>query len=283
MSTLLQEAPAVLTEAPGAKAEKAQESSHYYELIHGEWAPLYTPEKSFTLREARKAKKEGRTVAPSVTTYFKCLHKQFLLDWKVEMAVKVAAERAAELYSTRITKEEFVESVINEASHSSRGAMDLGTNIHTAIEQATAGQDYDAAMQVYVEPAMAVRRAEGLVSVSVEECVGSVERGYAGRCDEFFSGMIVGDNKSRKTRPGKKVATYETDACQLAAYGYAKFGGAFFEGASDRGGVIFVISTSEPGRVEPVWFTRAELYEAWLGFESLTGVWRYINSFDPRK
>lgn len=277
MSTLLQEAPA-------AKAEKAQESSHWYEYTKGEWQPLYTPEKSFTLREARKATKEGRRVVPSVTTYFKALHKQNLVDWKVEAALKVAASRAWELVANNELKTEaWIEAVAAEASHSSRGAMDLGTNIHTAIEQATAGQDYDAAMQVYVEPAMAVRRAEGLVSVSVEECVGSVERGYAGRCDEFFAGMIVGDNKSRKTRPGKKVATYETDACQLAAYGYAKFGGAFFEDASDRGGVIFVISTSEPGRVEPVWFTRAELYEAWLGFESLTGVWRYINAFDPRK
>jgi hypothetical protein len=278
MSTLLQEAPA-------AKAEKAQESSHWYEYTAGVWQPLYTPEKSFTLREARKATKEGRMVVPSVTTYFKALNKQSLIDWKVEAAVRAAARRSGDIsiFTDQKGIDEWVDSVIAEASHSSRGAMDLGTNIHTAIEQATAGQDYDAAMQVYVEPAMAVRRNEGLVSVSVEECVGSVERGYAGRCDEFFSGMIVGDNKSRKTRPGKKVATYETDACQLAAYGYAKFGGAFFEGASDRGGVIFVISTSEPGRVEPVWFTRAELYEAWLGFESLTGVWRYINSFDPRK
>lgn len=275
MSTLLQEAPA-------AKAEKAQESSHYYELVAGNWQPLYTPEKSFTLREARKAQKEGRKVVPSVTTYFKCLHKQNLVDWKVENAVKLAYDKSCT--AIKFNRDEWCDSIIAEASHASRGAMDLGTRIHTAIENATAGADFDADMKVYVEPALACRKAEGIFSLSVEECVGNLQEGYAGRCDEFFHGMIVGDNKSRKTTKGRKVATYDTEGLQLAAYGYAKWGFEFFDVGqkTDRAGVIFVISTSEPGRVEPVWFTRGELHDAFNGFRYLTGVWRYINSFDPR-
>lgn len=278
MSTILQD-------APGAKQERAVESSHFYERIGSEWKPLYDEEKSFDLRQARKAKEAGRIVAPSVTTYFKVLHKQMILDYRVAKAVEVAARRAGELFMPHaaVSTEEWIESVIAESSHASRGAMDLGSKIHTGIENATAGKPYDADVAIYVEAAMECRQKCGLKSVSVEECVGSAERGYAGRCDEFFAGMIVGDNKSRKTRPGRKVATYETDALQLAAYGYAKFGGIFFEGSTDNGGVIFVISTSEPGRCEPVWFTRKELYQAWLGFEALTGVWRYINNFDPRR
>lgn len=276
--------PILNQEAPPAKAEKAQESSHYYEHTDAGWSPLYTPEKSFTLREARKAQKEGRTVVPSVTTYFKALNKQSLIDWKVENAVKVAAKKAWELsVNGDLNVEDWIASVVAEASHSSRGAMNLGTDIHTAIENAIAGQDYDASMRVYVEPAIACRKAEGLLSLSVEECVGNLAMGYAGRCDEFFHGMIVGDNKSRKTTKGRKVATYESDCIQLAAYGFAKWGMDFFSHPEqERGGVIFVISTSEPGRVEPIWFSRKELGEAFHGFGHLTGVWRYINSFDPR-
>jgi hypothetical protein len=271
----------IMQDAPAAKAEKAQESSHWYEHTNGGWSPLYTPEKSFTLREARKAQKEGRKVVPSVTTYFRVLHKQNLVDWKVENAVKLAYEKSCT--AIKFGRDEWVDGIISEASHSSRGAMNLGTDIHTAIEQAIAGQDYNADMRVYVEPAIACRKTEGLVSLSVEECVGSLADGYAGRCDEFFQGMIVGDNKSRKTTPKKKVATYDTEALQLAAYGFAKWGLDFFSHPEqERGGVIFVISTSEPGRVEPVWFTRKELGEAFYGFGHLTGVWRYMNSFDPR-
>ena len=273
-----------MQEAPAAKAEKAQESSHWYEHTEAGWSPLYTPEKSFTLREARKAQKEGRKIAPSVTTYFKVLNKQNLIDWKIEFAVKIAAKRAGEVCGCGpLDSADWIESVIAEASNSSRGAMNLGTDIHTAIENAIAGQDYDASMRVYVEPAIACRKAEGLLSLSVEECVGDMSMGYAGRCDEFFHGMIVGDNKSRKTTPKKKVATYETDCIQLAAYGHAKWGPDFFYyPEQERAGVIFVISTSEPGRVEPVWFTRKELCDAFHGFSNLTGLWRYLNNFDPR-
>ena len=272
----------IMQEAPAAKAEKAQESSHWYSHDAGVWSPLYTPEKSFTLREARKAQKEGRTVVPSVTTYFKALNKPSLSDWKIENAVKLAYDKSTS--AIKFSREEWVDSIVSEASNSSRGAMNLGTDIHTAIEQAIAGQDYNSDMHVYVQPAIACRKAEGLVSLSVEECVGNTQEGYAGRCDEFFHGMLVGDNKSRKTTKGKKVATYETDGLQLAAYGFAKWGFDFFDtGTSeDRAGVIFVISTSEPGRVEPVWFSRGELREAFMGFRYLTGLWRYLNNFDPR-
>lgn len=265
----------IMQEAPAAKAEKAQESSHWYSHDAGVWSPLYTPEKSFTLREARKAKKEGRTIAPSVTTIFKALHKQMLLDWKVQEAVKLAYDKSCT--AIKFGRDEWVDSIISEASNSSRGAMDLGTRIHSAIEAASAGQGYDADMAQYVVPAM--REREGLVSLSVEECVGNTGFGYAGRCDEFFHGLVVGDNKSRKTRAGKKVASYETDSMQLAAYGFAKWGQDFL--TSGRG-VIFVISTTEPGRCEKVWVENDEINAAFEGFVALTGVWRFVNSFDPR-
>jgi hypothetical protein len=46
--------------------------------------------------------------------------------------------------------------------------------------------------------------------------------------------------------------------------------------------VIFVISTTEPGRCEKVWVENDEINAAFEGFVALTGVWRYVNSFDPR-
>lgn len=273
-------------DAPAAKAEKrSDQGSHWYsyDTKIEQWSPLYEPGGSFTLRQARKLKAAGQIVVPSVTTYFKVLHKQMLVDWKIEQALKAAAMSPFVTpwagASDAETMDEWIDRIAAKADGASRGAADLGTRIHTAIEQAVNGEDYEAECQGYVYPVLKLRKELGLVSIGPEACIGNTTLGYAGRCDDRFEGMVVGDYKSRKTKPGRKVASYETDVIQLAAYGFAQWGDAFLLGGK---GIIFVISTTEAGRVEPVHFTAKELREAFLAFTDLTGVWRYINSFDPR-
>lgn len=268
----------MFAEAPPVRAAKTEEGSHYYEYLPDAkaWAPLYEPGGTFTLREARKLKAAGRFVVPSVTTYFKCLHKQMLVDWKCEQVAKACyAHRMHDLW---VDEEDYVDAMVAQAN-SNRTAADLGTAIHDAIESARGGKEYDAQYEKYVVPVLQKLNELELRTLGPEECLGSVELGYAGRCDDRCEGMVIVDFKSRRTKPKRKAATYSTDRMQLAAYGFAEWGEEFFE----RGrGYIFVISTTEEGRVEPVESSGADLRDAFDGFKGLMATWRYENKFDPR-
>ena len=259
--------------APSATADKSSaDGSHWYEHTPaGIWMPLYTPEKNYTLREARKDSAAGRVVCPSVTTIFKVINKPQLIGWMKEGVAKTAYHTSRE----GKTEAEFVNEVVAIADNISRPAMDLGTAIHAAAELAIAGNGYDAAMHGYIVPLLLERAKLGIVSVSQEECCGSALLGYAGRCDEYAEDMTVTDIKSRKSRDGK-VPTYSTDMAQLAAYGYAKWGADFFEKGR---GIIWGVSTSEAGVVTPHVFRGPALNNAWIAFLSMKTLWRYENSW----
>jgi len=268
----------LFTDAPVAAPDKSADfvGSHYYGHEPGRgWFPLYEPGKNFTLREARKVQKEGRVVVPSVTTYFKVLHKQMLVDWLIGQHLDVALRTPVAQFNNT---EEWKDHVCNVASNSSRGAADLGTNIHAAIEAAVGGQDYAADMEAYVAPVLAKRAELGLSSVAQERPVGSLKYGYGGKVDDICTGLTIVDYKSRKSRKAK-VASYSTDKIQLAAYGFAEHSNEFFK--SGRG-VIFGISTTEPGVITVHEFSGPELVPAFEAFLGLMQVWRFENNFDPR-
>ena len=275
----------MLTPAPAATPSmggpRMSDSSHWYAQDGGKWSPLYTPEKNYTLREARKDKEAGKVVMPSVTTYFKVLHKQALLDWKMEQVAKAAWLGLQMGHHLMIDEAGFIDSTVSAADNASKPAADRGTAIHAAIENCIAGEPYDAAMEPYVVAAMKEREALGIKSLGIETACGSLEHGYAGKCDEHAEGMTVLDHKSRKSGKQKtpKVASYSTDRLQLSAYGYALFGDAFF--LSGRG-IILGISTTNPGLVTPHVFTGPELLPAFEAFLALCAVWRFENNFDPR-
>lgn len=266
-------------QAPAAKAVPTDSSHWYSHTPEWGWRPLYTPEKNYTLREARKAKEAGECVVPSVTTYFKCLHKQQLLDWKIEQAIRYADAnpRGATLI------EEWIDSVTSKADSARRPAADLGTAIHAAVELAIADKPYDAAMDVYVQAVLAERAKLGIKSLGVETCCGSKSFGYGGKCDEHAEGMLIVDLKSRKskrTATGKlsKVTSYSTDKMQTAAYGYALFGDEFF---TKGAGIVLGISTTEPGLVTPHIFMGDELLEAFDAFRGLIKIFAFENNFSP--
>ena len=272
-------------QAPAAKAVRDSDSSHWYEWLPQDrkWLALHHHDSGYDLRDAKRDARAGRIILPSVTSYFKMLHKQQLLDWKVEQALLAAADNPfnSDVRFADETLDEWVDRIASKASGASRGAADLGTRIHKAIENAAIDLEYDADMDCYVQPVMAKRAELKLKSIGAEETVGSLEHGYAGTCDDRCEGMIIVDYKSRKTTPNKKAMTYETDAMQTAAYGVAEWGPAFF--VQGGGAWVFVISTTEKGRVEPVHFTGDELREAFAGFVGLMALWRYVKNFDPRR
>lgn len=265
-------------QAPAAVAQKAQTAGgHWYSHDDARgWFPLYEPGKNYTLRDARKLKETGAVVVPSVTTYFNVLHKQMLVDWLIGQHLDVALKTARSEFAN---DEQWKEHVSSIADNSSKGAMDLGTRIHTAYELAVGGGDYEAELDVYVQPALREREKLGLKMIAQEICLGSLKYGYGGRTDELCDGMTVVDVKSRKSRKAK-VGSYSTDEMQLAAYGFAKWGNEFFR--SGRG-VILGLSTSEPGVITAHIFTGPELVPAFEAFLGLMQVWRFENNFDPRR
>lgn len=265
--------------APPAKAEKAQDSSHWYShTAERGWYALHTPEKNFTLREARKLAVEGGVAVPSVTAYLSEIDKKPVMDWKMEQVAKACYRQwqdYVDMGSTIPSIEEWTDRAIDTASRASHPARDLGSRIHAAIELAVAGKDYDAAMDVYVQPVLAERAKWGLVSVAQEKCVGSLEYGYAGRADDFADGMIASDVKSRG-----QAKAYDTDWLQLASYSYAEWGNDFFtKGAA----IVFPVSTKGLIECKSEMRPGKDLVQAFEAFIHMTGCWRYFHRFDPRK
>lgn len=266
----------MFTEAPAAVAPKGSQEhagGHYYELLpSGVWVPLYSDGGTFTLRDARKLKAAGRIVCPSVTSIFKVLHKESLQDWiKEQVALAAWDDALNDPGAIGGNKQEWIDRVIARADGVSGGAMTLGTNIHKGVEEAIAGRPYDAGVAVYVDAVMEAREECGVRTLSVEKCVGNADIGYAGRCDELADMMTVCDIKSRKSKNGK-VATYATDAAQTAAYGYAEWGEAFLTGGR---GLIFGVSTTEPGIVTVHEYGPKELTAAFQAFVGMVAVWSW--------
>lgn len=263
---------------PIRPAKGISDSSHYYEYANGVWLPLYTPEKNYTLREARKDQKAGRIVVPSVTTIFKVLAKPSLERWKAEQVAKACWDQHENGFNIgqEYTSDEWMDAAIDTASNASRGAMDLGTRIHAAIESAIAGKDWDADLDVYVRPVLNKRAELGVKESIQEQCVGSVRYGFAGRGDDRSdSTMTFRDYKSRKSKNGK-VPVYETDFAQLAAYSFATWGNDFFKRGSAE---VWGISTSEPSLLTVTSKSGPELVEDFQCFLALNTVWSHMNGF----
>lgn len=260
--------------APAAKAVRGQsDSSHWYSHTADRgWFPLYGPDKSYGMREARKDQEAGLVAVPSVTTVSGEVKKKQVDDYDKKNVAYAALRTDRAMFDS---DEEWKDEVLFIASQASHPARDLGTKIHAAIELAVAGKDYDAAMDVYVQAVLKERDKFGLVSIGQEQCVGSLEYGYAGKVDDMCEGMVTADYKSRG-----EANAYPSDWVQIASYSYAKWGNDFFIGGA---GIVFPISTKAAGVVKPVMKPGKDLVQAFEAFLGLTASWRYFHNFDPRQ
>ena len=224
----------------------------------------------------RDAKRLG--LYPSVTSILGILAKPGLETWKLnQMALATlrtpkAEEEGPDYWCNRVR---------NAAFEQVEQAADLGTMIHGALEAAMAGDNFDPAMSVYVEPVLAWKRDTGILIAEREIRLVNTEHGFAGTADVMFrygeNGIGILDYKTRKTEPGKPVGAYEDQAMQLAAYAATYWG----EENLDRvlAANVF-ISTTEPGRVEVVKHKNPE--RDWQAFKMIAAIWRYMKGFDPR-
>lgn len=111
------------------------------------------------------------------------------------------------------------------------------------------------------------------------------EHDYAGTTDAAavakLRGKCIIDFKSRKTKVGEEVKSWPEQPMQIAAYHVAHFketprAGEFLAG------VNVYISTTEPGRLEAVWYDAAQLEREWVAFQSACSLWRHLKGYDPR-
>jgi hypothetical protein len=215
---------------------------------------------------------------PSVTSILGILAKPSLETWKLNQVALAALrsprqENEGEAY--------WCKRVVTEAFAQVEQAADLGTQIHAALDAAMAGDAYDPAMAVYVEPVVAWRNATGILIVEREIRLVNTAHGFAGTSDVLFrygeDGIGILDYKTRKTEPGKPVGAYEDQAMQLAAYAATYWG----EENLDRVlAANVVISTTEPGRMEVV--KHEGLVRDWQAYKLAAALWRYMKGYDPR-
>ena len=263
---------AILTEKQSTASQHwytaAGEPRHYTgSLKDGELRPT-------TLRDARKER-----LFPSITSILGVLEKEALKRWQFRQ-IAFAASRAP--IQENESEDYFVERVLTQAFQVTSDAADLGTQIHAAMEARLAGEHFDPNMDGYINPALEWLDQNMIEPVEIEKVVVDTKNGFAGTCDYIGRAAngtpVVLDWKSRKTRPGAPVKSWDGMIMQVA--GYAK---AYWGEHVNVAGANVVISTTEPGRVEILRYTPKQINQAYLALTQLCEVWRYIKGYDPRK
>lgn len=222
-----------------------------------------------TLADAREL-----GLVPGVTTILKILHKPALQDWLIGQAVKAVMDTPRKKGET---KDEFVERVLVQErvqDQEAAGAADLGTEIHSAIEDAIQGRQYPDHLQPYVQPVIDRLGQMGKVVKSEFVVVGD---GYAGRADALVdngSVLCLPDFKTTRTMPKKQ--SWNEHRIQTAFYA------ATLGNVADRHVITgnIYISTVNPGEVTVC------LQEEWpVTYEKackpLLELWQYINNYAP--
>ena len=254
------------------------EGSHWY--THDGF-PFHTIPKAkgdgdrpVTVADARKL-----DLLPSVTNVLGVLHKPQLEHHKIAAAVKasIASPKLAEE-----SEDYYVKRIIDASKEDVRGAADLGTRIHEAIDLALDGTAIDPELSQYVVPVIDLVRQRGWDLHEREQVLVNLSEGYAGRCDALFRCEASGefgviDFKTRRTKADQRSTPYDGQAEQLAAYARAVWG----KDAEQATLINVYISTTEPGRVE-VYEHPQTFADYWRVFKAACVIWRASKNYDPR-
>lgn len=219
-----------------------------------------------TLAHARKL-----GLYPSVTTVLKAVAKPALTQWLINTAVQAA------LTTPRRDGEEldaFVARIMSEdAQDESKKAMDLGSEIHQAIEEHCAGRLFAPQFKPFVNAAMAQVATLGRVVSSEKVLVHP--SGFAGRTDCITEGdsITVLDFKTSKKLPTR--AAWPEALLQTAAYASA-IGNTSSKRVQTA---VLYIDTVNPG--ETALFTTQNWEPHWRVFQHVFEVWKFLQGYDP--
>lgn len=262
--------------------------------------------RSTTLTDARKL-----GLFPSVTTILDLLDKPQLTDWKLEQVTGEFHRRLSVITTNREPSDiavgildlchrsfdELHTDICDRAFQQVEDAADAGKQIHKAAELALSNAPYDHNELVYlpelnerfpmvtfIKPIEAFVKEHEIKPLGHEVRIVNQAHGYAGTGDLPMScklGLGFGDWKTRKTKPGKPVKAYDHQLMQIAAY----HGGHFSTLPDARdpiAGFNLFISTTEPGRIEAVWYYADDIAAGYEAFTHMCALWRFLKGYDPR-
>lgn len=262
-------------------------SEHYYTRA-GE--PRHTqicgpkaknPTRATNITDARK-----QDLLPSVSAYTKMLAAPGLVNWQKRKVAEVCFKAPA---IGDENMEEWISNVVRLSEDDAKGAADVGTKVHAALEAELTGHDWHKDEEIelpggtvvwmhnMVQPALDKVKGLSLLIEDAEKVLVNNAEGYAGTTDLVFSNGVL-DYKTKRTKEGEKVVPSETHPMQIAAYIMARFGSLW-----GRVGYNVYISTTEIGRVEIVKYDEKELIEAWNAFLACATLYRYVTGYDARK
>lgn len=202
----------------GDRLVQPVDGSHFY---LPDKTPFYDVEMKSKPGEFRKATvKDALNIGayPSTTTVLGVLDKPALTAWKISNAI------IASLTLPRIDGEgddDFARRVAEDADSVGRGAADLGTTVHAAIESYFSNREVPDTMAPYVNPVDAWIIKEKIKLVSNEQVYFNNNLLYGCKVDAIGvdeSGKeIIIDWKTQKADKKGKLNAYEENLYQLSA------------------------------------------------------------------
>jgi hypothetical protein len=260
----------------------AQNGSHWYKAdgqpAHEVPSANGDGNRPTTLRDARKLH-----LFPSVTNVLGVLAKDALTNWKINQAVLASLKHPIQPNEAEDTYCKRVASLSMEQVFE---AADLGKKIHYAIENfIKTGEEPEGDVAAYAGPVIHWIMEKEIRVEASEKILVNTRHGFAGTADLLFRygthGVGVIDFKTRKTTPGEKVRTWDTEPMQLASYAATAWGQDRLYGTANPCLVAnIVISTTEPGRFEVV--KHKDVMDDFIAFLACCTIWRRLKGYDPR-
>jgi hypothetical protein len=272
----------------------SEKSSHWYDANGNACHTQPVKSRPGATRPTTLKDAKALGLLPSVTTILGMFAKPQLDDWKARQITAAAfasapfAGEEADAYHGRILDAAFKQ--VDEAA-------EAGTLIHKGAELALSGLEYDEdapvflpalnasfPLKCFVQPIKAFVQAEEITVTGNELRLVNRFCGYAGTTDAAIRckrGLGILDFKTRKTKPGKPCEAYDEQPTQIAAYHVAHYRSLPEEGAHVCGCNLYV-STTEPGRVDAVWYDGAKLAQEWMVLRNAAEIWRIRKGYDPR-
>ena len=287
-------------------------SAHWYRHDGTSCHEMPNKSKAGTTRPTSLRDARTLNLLPSVSGILDILDKPQLSDWKLEQMTKEFQRRMKVLADPELTDrnlhpaiwdianrdpDQLHDELVDRAFAQVEDAADAGTAIHKAIECELQGLAYDSdalillpelkesfKVSTFVNPVRQFVRENQIKPTGFEVRCVNLPHGYAGTGDlpmYCTKGTGFGDWKTRKTKPGKPVMAYDGQVMQIAAYHAAHYGIVPEPKMAVTGFNLF-ISTTEPGRVEAVWYDAEKLHTAYHAFTHMAALWRYLKGYDPR-
>jgi hypothetical protein len=235
-----------------------------------------------TVRDARKL-----NLFPSVTTITKSILAAPQLARWLEGQLLKAAYKAPPIGGE--TYEEWQASIRQKVAIQSEKTMQLGTDVHKALEDALGGMPFDGSvtardgedypLYTFVNPVVELFADNGWRIHSLEETV--VGDRYAGTADvQYFGDDEYGIIDFKTTKDALKPFIPDTYVMQIAAYHVAVHGGISDKAAGYN---IFISTEQNIGAVKAERYDADRLREEYEAFKRIVWLWCKTNKHWPER